>query len=106
MEGRRVVRELKDAGVYDLIVDYILAAIHWAFVLAAASAIGMVAESSAICSYEPEALLTDKACALRLAGVTFWVFALASVGAASYRVVRIFAVVLRAPEGEEQQRQQ
>jgi hypothetical protein len=85
IDQRQIVSQLRSLGHYDKLVDYLLAAIHWSFGLAVASALCFVVDLKQPASWHRYAL----------AG---WIFVLATSGFACYRVIHIFGKLLRSPD--------
>lgn len=87
MEGRRVVAQLRRTGHYAVIVGYLVDATRGAFLLAVYSIVGLVVQPPSI----------GWGGWFLVAGVAL----LAFTGLTSYRVIDIFAEVLRAPDKRE-----
>jgi hypothetical protein len=85
LENKRVTQFLKDAGAFKSLVDYMMEAIHLSFVLAALSAFALLVDAKAHRWWCPF-------------GFAIWLFILSFAGLAYYRVVSIFANILRSPD--------
>lgn len=83
IESKNIIQQLKNAGVYKKLVNYFVIAVNWSFALVI---------FSAIC------LLLDFKVQWIWNSVTFaaWLFALTGTAASCYRVIDIFASILRS----------
>jgi hypothetical protein len=85
LENRRVTQFLKDAGAFNSLIDYMMQAIHLSFILAALSAFALLVDPKAQRWWYPYAFAA-------------WLFTLCFAGMAYYRVVSIFARILRSSD--------
>ncbi|HEY1659952.1 MAG TPA: hypothetical protein VGG14_16485 [Candidatus Sulfotelmatobacter sp.] len=85
LESKRVTQFLKDAGSFKALVDYMMEAIHLSFALAAISAFALLIDPKAHRWWYPF-------------GFAAWLFVLSYAGLGYYRVVSIFAAILRSPD--------
>lgn len=84
ISNSHVVKQIINTNSYDKLINYFLDAINWLFWLVLFSFIGLFVDIRAW--QKPLQLL---ACGL-------WFFSLITSGLSSYRVIRVFAAVLRA----------
>ena len=83
IHDRKTIHWIKSAGVYTTLVDYMMVAIHLCFILATISAIGLLINPSHLKTWYPWAF-------------GFWLFIGTAAAFSCYRVIRIFAKILRA----------
>jgi hypothetical protein len=84
IEKKKVVEDLKVGGYFKYLIDYLMEAINLSFCLALLGAIGFVVD------FEDRDRLRVKLL------LTLWVFILSSAVAAYYRIINLFARILRA----------
>jgi type III secretory pathway component EscU len=85
LESKRVMKFLKEANSFNALVDYMMSAIHLSFALAAFSAFALLVG--------PDAHLWWYKYAFAL-----WLFVLSTASFSYYRIVSIFAKILRSPD--------
>jgi hypothetical protein len=85
IDKKRVIVQLKDSRYYGYLVDYLMSAVRWSFVLAIISAAGLVVE-------------LGKHERWYSVGRAFWVFVLFAGMASYYRVVHVFGTILRSSD--------
>jgi|ERR1700722_5793451 len=85
LENKRVTKFLKDADGFKSLVDYLMNAIHLSFALAALSSLALLLEPRAGLWWYRYAFAT-------------WLFILTAAALSYYRVVNIFARILRLPD--------
>jgi hypothetical protein len=83
ISNTNVVKQIKNANKYTMLIDYFMDAINWSFWLASLSFLGLFVEIKSFGSWEWLAF-----------GI--WLFTLLTCGLSSYRVIRVFAAILRA----------
>lgn len=85
LETRRAVKFLKEANGFSRLVNYMMAATHLSFVLAALSAFALLLDPKAPRWWYHYAF-------------SAWLLMLAWAGLAYYRIVSIFETILRSPD--------
>jgi len=86
MGNRKIVKQLKDAGYYGQVIDYLMAAINLAFALAIGSAAALLLDIG----------LLPPHCYVVVFGL--WLLLAAWTAFTCYRVIRVFAKILRAEQ--------
>src|SRR6476646_700209 len=83
IDKKFAIKQLKNTGTYKRLINYFMDAIHWAFRLIVVTAI---------------CLLVDFSQPLEWHSILFsiWLFVLATAGFSYYRVIDIFAAILRS----------
>jgi hypothetical protein len=89
IDQRRVIRDLKKMGSYNRLIDYLISAVRWSFGLAVFSAIGGLAYQK-----------LDGVPHARAGFFLVWFFLCVVSAVACYRIVYIFADVLRVQEDQ------
>jgi hypothetical protein len=77
-----VVKQMKNSNKYTILINYFMDAINWSFLLASLSFLGLFVEIKTFGSLE-----------WLVFGI--WLFTLLTSGLSSYRVIRVFAAILR-----------
>jgi hypothetical protein len=91
--NRRVIRELKDAELYNTIVDYLVSAIKWSFGLALLSAMyRLFAIPHIMTSVD---ILRDLRGNVNILISCFWLFVAVTMLGSCYRVIDIFTKLLK-----------
>ncbi|WP_026736134.1 hypothetical protein [Fischerella sp. PCC 9605] len=83
ISNTNVVKQIKNSNKYIRLINYFVDAINWSFLLAFLSFIGLFIEIKNFGSWQWLAF-----------GI--WLFALLTSGFSAYRVIRVFAAILRA----------
>lgn len=83
IEDKHIVQQLKQAGVYNKLINYFLDAIQWSFILIAVSSIGLLIDFNSQESWHSLAF-------------AIWLFVLTSTASSFYRVIDIFISVVRS----------
>ncbi|MUG92822.1 hypothetical protein F7734_10320 [Scytonema sp. UIC 10036] len=78
-----VVKQIKNTNKYTRLINYFMDAINWSFLLAAFSLVGLFIDINNLGVWQWSAF-----------GI--WLFTLITSGLSSYRVIRVFAAILRA----------
>ncbi|MBC1277669.1 hypothetical protein GNF10_17320 [Nostoc sp. UCD121] len=78
-----VIKQMKNANKYIMLINYFMDAINWSFLLASLSFLGLFIEIKNFGSWEWLAF-------------AIWLFTLLTCGLSCYRVIRVFAAILRA----------
>lgn len=82
IDKKRIISQLKTAGKFNTLVDYLMMAVHWSFGLAVATSLCFVIDLKNPATWHRYVF----------AG---WFFVLSTAALAYYRVVHIFAKILR-----------
>ncbi|MDZ7952443.1 hypothetical protein [Nostoc sp. DedQUE09] len=77
-----VVKQMKNSNKYTILINYFMDAINWSFLLASLSFFGLFVEIKTFGS-------------LQWLVFGIWLFTLLTSGLSSYRVIRVFAAILR-----------
>jgi len=85
IEEKRAIRFLKDAGKFGTLISYMMAAVNLSFLLAAASAVGLLVKWKVEAKWH-------------IYGFTVWVLLLVTATLSYYRVVSIFSAILRSTD--------
>jgi len=84
LDDQWIVKQLKKTGLYVRLLGYFMAAIYWSFLLALVSASGLLIDFRADgCRHHP-------------AWFSAWALAFVGTGACCYRVIKIFARLIRS----------
>jgi hypothetical protein len=79
----KVVKNLKEAGVYRKLIGYLMDAIHWSFILALSSSIGLAIDFSKVQHWHTYAF-------------SGWIFIVCTTFLSCYRILKLFNRVLRS----------
>ncbi|OPY13313.1 MAG: hypothetical protein A4E66_00818 [Syntrophus sp. PtaB.Bin001] len=79
---RKIIQWIKSAGLYDSLVDYMMAAIHYCFILSIMSAIGLLINMKPMPEWYSYAF-------------GLWLFIGTAALCSCYRVIHIFSKILR-----------
>ncbi|MBN1671194.1 MAG: hypothetical protein JXR37_09190 [Kiritimatiellae bacterium] len=85
MEDRRIMRIVKDADYHVILIDYFMTAIRWSLALAIWSGVGLVIEWQAGSTWQR-------------VFAAIWLMIVTTMGFACYRIMHIFAKLLRHPD--------
>ncbi len=80
-----IVRQLKNTNKYKTLINYFMDAINWSFLLAILSLTGLFIDFANLQSWHSIAF-------------SFWVFSLVTAGLSCYRVIDVFATILRSSD--------
>jgi hypothetical protein len=84
LDKRRVIRQLKDIGVYGTLLSYLMTAVNWSFATAIFTALALFVDTSRkVPDWYPNAFAV-------------WIFVTITAALSCYRVIRIFYKILRA----------
>ncbi len=83
IDQTRTIKRLKGAGVYKKLINYFTDAIKWSFVLATLSFVGLVIDFT---NPQPWHYIV----------LSFWLFCFVTAGLSCYRVIDVFASLLRS----------
>ncbi|WP_100899093.1 hypothetical protein [Nostoc flagelliforme] len=83
ISSTNVVKQMKNANNYTVLINYLMDAFNWSFLLLSLSLLGLFVEIKTFGSWQWLAF-----------GI--WLFTLLTCGLSSYRVIRVFAAILRA----------
>jgi len=83
MDKKRVIRQLKEIGQYDTILQYLMSAVHWAFACSILSACALLVDCKEQPCWFPWAFAV-------------WLFVTTTTATSCYRVIRIFHKILRS----------
>jgi hypothetical protein len=82
IEKKQIILQLKDVEYYRMLIDYFASSIRWTFMLMLLSCIGLVG------NYNQPAFW-------QAAGFNVWLWVLLTTGFSCYRLLEIFAKILR-----------
>jgi hypothetical protein len=85
IEEKRAIRFLKDAGKFGTLISYMMTAVNLSFLLAAASAVGLLINWKAAATWQ-------------IGAFTVWTLLLGTAALSYYRVVSIFSAILRSTD--------
>ena len=87
IQNRRVIKQLKDQNLYNLLIKYIMSAIRICFMLALISAAGLLIDEKNPPSWLPSAF-------------SFWVFLSTVTTLSCYRVIQLFSKILTSKDND------
>lgn len=86
LDKRRVIKQLKDIGVYGTLLSYLMTAVNWSFATAIITALALFFD-------------TSKATPVWYSyAFSAWLFVAITAAVSCYRVIRIFYKILRSGE--------
>jgi len=83
LDGKKIILRLKESNVYRKLLSYLMDAIHWAFILAILSSIGLLLNFQ-----NPQAWYVFL--------LIFWLYSLLVMTFSCYRTLRVFNKILRS----------
>lgn len=85
IRGTKIIKWMKDGGVYDQVVNYLMSAVNSCLGVAIVSALALLFDYSTVKVWHEYAFTT-------------WIFLCVAAGLASYRVILLFSDILRNNE--------